>query len=147
MPDDLDDLDAVLRRTMASLDRQTPEGYFDALPARTLARLDDPVAGEPLEAPKLDDVRELASETRARLSAQRGDLDDEVAASSAVWKAVALPVSSANEAAARASAETALPATASQPATSQPATPQPAMGSADDASPAARWAVSQPPAA
>ena len=131
MPDDLDDLDAVLRRTMASLDRQTPEGYFDALPARTLARLDEPAAGEPLEAPKLDDVRELASETRARLSAQRGALDDDVAASSAVWKAVALPVSSANDAAVRASAETAQPPTASQPAAaSQPPTvPQPAAAS------------------
>src|ERR1044071_700962 len=119
MPDDLDDLDAVLRRTMASLDRQTPEGYFDALPARTLARLDEPAAGEPLEAPKLDDVRELASETRARLSAQRGALDDDV------------PVSSANDAAVRASAETAQPPTASQPAAaSQPSTvPQSAAAS------------------
>jgi hypothetical protein len=41
MPDDPDDLDAVLRRTMSSLDRQAPTDYFDALPQRTLARLDD----------------------------------------------------------------------------------------------------------
>src|SRR5215470_2968630 len=136
MPDDLDDLDAVLRRTMASLDRQTPEGYFDALPARTLARLDDPAAGEPLAAAKLDDVRELASETRARLSAQRPDLDDEVAASSAVWKAVALPAASASDVAARASAETAQPGPASQPAASHPAISQPG--------PASQPATSQP---
>jgi hypothetical protein len=139
MPDDLDDLDAVLRRTMASLDRQTPEGYFDALPARTLARLDDAAPGEPHEAPGLEDVRELASETRARLSAQRGaqgapgsaphaDLDDQVAASSAVWKAVALPAGSANDAAARASAETS-PPTPQPAATSLPATSQPAAAS------------------
>ena len=156
MPDDLDDLDAVLRRTMASLDRQTPEGYFDALPARTLARLDDAATGEPLEAPKLDDVRELASETRARLSAQRGDVDDQLAASSAVWKAVALPAASASDAGARASAEASPPTSQpvlsqpviSQPAmASQPAPSQPATGSEDHATPAARWAVSQPPAA
>jgi len=93
MPDDLDDLDAVLRRTMASLDRQTPAGYFDELPARTLARLDDAATREPGEDPGLDDVRDLASETRARLSAQRAApaRDDEAVAASSVWKAVALP--------------------------------------------------------
>src|SRR5262245_15353835 len=44
MSDD-DDLNAALRRTMASLDRQVPAGYFEALPERTLARLDDPDIG------------------------------------------------------------------------------------------------------
>jgi hypothetical protein len=38
MPDELDDL---VRRAAATLDRQTPAGYFDTLPDRALARLDD----------------------------------------------------------------------------------------------------------
>src|SRR4051812_7382192 len=46
MSDDLDELDAALRRAMAALDREAPAGYFDALPERTLARLDDPAIGE-----------------------------------------------------------------------------------------------------
>jgi hypothetical protein len=36
-----DDLDHLLRRAAANLDRQTPAGYFDTLADRTLARLDD----------------------------------------------------------------------------------------------------------
>src|SRR4051812_132365 len=101
MPDDPDDLDAGLRRAMASLDRQVPPGYFEALPARTLARLDDPAIGAPAGDAGLQDIRDLASETRARLSSQRAaqgapqpgapsSLDDD-AATSSVWKAVALP--------------------------------------------------------
>jgi hypothetical protein len=46
MSDDLDELDAALRRAMAALDGEAPAGYFDALPGRTLARLDDPAIGE-----------------------------------------------------------------------------------------------------
>src|SRR4029078_9905652 len=42
MSDDLDELDAALRRAMAALDGDAPAGYFEALPGRTLARLDDP---------------------------------------------------------------------------------------------------------
>jgi hypothetical protein len=45
MSDDLDDLDAALRRAMATLDGEAPPGYFEALPERTLARLDDPELG------------------------------------------------------------------------------------------------------
>ncbi|TMQ21030.1 MAG: hypothetical protein E6J90_06505 [Deltaproteobacteria bacterium] len=44
MSDD-DDLTLALRRAMASLDREVPAGYFDALPERTLARLDEPASG------------------------------------------------------------------------------------------------------
>ena len=69
-----DEVDDLLRRTMATLDRQVPDGYFDTLVSRTLGRLDDPALGEPLD--------------------QRGDeLSDEDAApasSSPGWKAVAL---------------------------------------------------------
>src|SRR5437588_304165 len=39
MSDDVDDLP---RRTMATLDRQVPDGYFDTLVSRTLLRLDAP---------------------------------------------------------------------------------------------------------
>jgi hypothetical protein len=114
MPDAPDDLDDVLRRAMASLDGEAPAGYFDALADRTLARLDDPTIGAPigpaigdvasgsgdaLAAARdgdagLDDIRGLASETVARLSARRAAqaaADGDVAASSATWSAVALP--------------------------------------------------------
>jgi hypothetical protein len=102
MSDDTDDLDAVLRRTMASLDRQAPAGYFEALPARTLARLDDPAIGAAIGAPLgdagLQDIRELASETRARLSSRAQDaagspaaMASDDAAISSVSKAVAMP--------------------------------------------------------
>jgi hypothetical protein len=95
MSDDVDDLTTALRRAMASLDRQVPSGYFEALPDRTLARLDDPSI-EALDAREdsgRHDLRELASETRAQ-----GSLPpDEVAASSASWKAVAVPEPSERE--------------------------------------------------
>ena len=35
-----DDLDDLIRRTMKTLDDQVPSGYFEALPNRTLARLE-----------------------------------------------------------------------------------------------------------
>jgi len=41
-----DDVDDLLRRAMATLDRETPAGYFDELPGRTLARLDGAAAGQ-----------------------------------------------------------------------------------------------------
>lgn len=53
-----DDLDNLLRRAMSTLDREVPDGYFDALPDRTLARLDAP--------------DELARERAARARAQQG---------------------------------------------------------------------------
>jgi hypothetical protein len=37
-----DEVDDLLRRAMTTLDRQVPDGYFDTLAGRTLARLDDP---------------------------------------------------------------------------------------------------------
>lgn len=37
-----DEIDNLLRRAMSTLDREVPDGYFDALPDRTLARLDGP---------------------------------------------------------------------------------------------------------
>lgn len=93
-----DDLDDLLRRTMTALDDQVPDGYFETLAARTLARLDDPAIGEPRDDDSgLKDIRSLALETKARLSSRRSskDLlaadDDRLASSSAGWKAVALP--------------------------------------------------------
>jgi hypothetical protein len=117
MSDDVDnhgDLDDQLRRAMATLDREAPPGYFDTLSARTLARLDDaevPEASEIHAAPGdvrepgeprdedsgLQDIRTLASETKARLSSRRSsqdllrEADDARAAASASWKSVALP--------------------------------------------------------
>lgn len=93
-----DDVDDLLRRAMASLDRQVGSGYFDALPERTLARLDDPAIGEAPDDSGLKDIHDLASETRARLASRRAQGspgarpgDDVVAASSASWQAIALP--------------------------------------------------------
>jgi hypothetical protein len=53
-----DDVDDLLRRAMATLDRETPAGYFDELPQRTLARLDAPAVDDPGD--------ELARERAAR---------------------------------------------------------------------------------
>ena len=106
MPDDVDDL---LRRAMATLDRQAPAGYFDTLAGRALARLDGDalddfiaeeevtdaeVIGEREEHSGLQDIRNLASETKARLArrtSQEIAREDLLASSSAGWKAVALP--------------------------------------------------------
>jgi len=44
-----DEVDDLLRRTMTTLDRQVPDGYFDTLVSRTLVRLDDAALGEPLD--------------------------------------------------------------------------------------------------
>jgi len=71
-----DDVDDLLRRTMATLDRQVPDGYFDTLVSRTLLRLDDPALGEPLDPQR----------------AEPGELHEDAgpAASSPGWTAVAL---------------------------------------------------------
>jgi hypothetical protein len=53
-----DDVDDLLRHAMADLDRQVPDGYFDELPGRTLARLDD--------APRLSAVPADAGEAGRR---------------------------------------------------------------------------------
>ena len=115
-----DDLDDLLRRSMKTLDDQVPSGYFDGLPTRTLARLEDssmqttgtssssdstgPIAPPAPIPPKdrdedsgLHDIRSLASSTKLRLSSRRSTQnpivheDDVLASSSAGWKAVALP--------------------------------------------------------
>ncbi|MBA3454879.1 MAG: hypothetical protein H0T42_17455 [Deltaproteobacteria bacterium] len=112
-----DDLDDLLRRSMKTLDDQVPSGYFDGLPTRTLARLEDstmqttgssssskaspvappPPAKERDEDSGLHDIRSLASSTKLRLSSRRSTQnpivheDDVLASSSAGWKAVALP--------------------------------------------------------
>ena len=113
-----DDVDEQLRRAMKVLDDQVPSGYFEGLPQRTLARLEDstimqtssetnrstppaPVSTmnqkERDEDSGLHDIRSLASSTKARLSSRRSTSqpvaseDDILASSSAGWKAVALP--------------------------------------------------------
>ena len=110
-----DELDVILRRTMKTLDDQVPAGYFEALPNRTLGRLEDSMhttgssgtqipesATPPAEVTAerdddsgLHDIRSLASSARSRLSSQRiatsPPEDDILASSSAGWKAVALP--------------------------------------------------------
>ncbi|MEO7733509.1 MAG: hypothetical protein ABIY55_21275, partial [Kofleriaceae bacterium] len=105
-----DDLDDQLRHAMASLDRQVPARYFDTLADRMLARLDDAapadlvaeeivtedeVVGERDEHSGLQDIRNLASETKARLARRTSQQviarDERIASSSAGWKAVALP--------------------------------------------------------
>jgi hypothetical protein len=105
-----DDVDDQLRHAMASLDRQVPPRYFETLADRTLARLDDAapadfvaeeivteaeVIAERDEHSGLQDIRNLASETKARLvrrtSQQVIAREDRIASSSAGWKAVALP--------------------------------------------------------
>lgn len=113
-----DDLDDLLRRTMKTLDDQVPSGYFEGLPTRTLARLEDgsmqtmgtssdrsndsastgvPPMNNRDEDSGLHDIRSLASSTKARLSSRRStqspvvNEDDVLASSSAGWKAVALP--------------------------------------------------------
>jgi hypothetical protein len=116
-----DDLDDLLRRSMKTLDDQVPSGYFEGLPTRTLARLEDssmqttgtssssdsstgsiapPAPITPKERDEdsgLHDIRSLASSTKLRLSSRRSTQnpvvheDDVLASSSAGWKAVALP--------------------------------------------------------
>ncbi len=110
-----DDLDDLLRRSMKTLDDQVPSGYFDGLPNRTLARLEDSsiimqttqtsserdASGATGVPPRdddsgLHDIRNLASSARMRLTSRRVSTmppvdEDILASSSAGWKAVALP--------------------------------------------------------
>jgi len=121
MPTQVDDLDDLLRQAMKSLDDQVPSGYFDAGPDQVLARLEGnmqstgqgtsereqgavapppaaPQAAATNEDSGLHDIRNLAQSTKQRLSSRRisssslrASDDDIIAASSAGWKAVALP--------------------------------------------------------
>jgi hypothetical protein len=115
MPTPDSDLDDLLRAAMKSLDDEVPSGYFEALPDRTLARLEGdmqngtqgtmdtqavtppPPVGENTEDSGLHDIRNLAQSTKQRLSSKRITTSppvsdgDVVASSSAGWKAVALP--------------------------------------------------------
>ena len=114
MPDDLDEL---LRGAMKTLDDQVPSGYFDALPNKTLARLEGkdmqsttgttnerepeappPSAGTgPKEDSGLHDIRSLAQSTKQRMANKRVSTspvrtDEELlAASSAGWVAMPEP--------------------------------------------------------
>jgi hypothetical protein len=112
-----EDLDALLRRAMKTLDDEAPSGYFDTLPDRTVARLsggevamqqtgttkrEDSSAAPPIAeatAPRdedsgLHDIRNLAQSTKQRLS-KRTTIppisDDVLSSSSASWKNLALP--------------------------------------------------------
>ncbi|MBA3394048.1 MAG: hypothetical protein H0T89_15480 [Deltaproteobacteria bacterium] len=115
-----DDLDNLLRRAMKTLDDQVPSGYFEGLPNRTLARLEDtgmqtqnsdsgtsqvnPIESGATGVPPEDrdedsglhDIRSMASSTKLRMSSRRHSTmppidEDILASSSAGWKAVALP--------------------------------------------------------
>ncbi|HEX2690903.1 MAG TPA: hypothetical protein VHN14_30025 [Kofleriaceae bacterium] len=81
--DDLDALDALIRRAMAILDHQIPEGTFDTLAARTLARLDDPGIGEPLG--------EAASAVGEGPGPNQPLRDDPPVSSAPAWTAVTWP--------------------------------------------------------
>jgi hypothetical protein len=74
-----DDVDDLLRRTMASLDRETPAGYFDELPGRTLARLDAASAAD-------DPGDELARQRAARTARTAPALSSEQSAAGAATR-------------------------------------------------------------
>jgi len=107
-----DELDNQLRGAMKVLDAEVPSGYFEGLPQRTLARLEDrsmeptmttgsgktEAAAPPPQRDEdsgLHDIRSLAQSTKQRLSKKITAVppmdDDVLASSSAGWKAVALP--------------------------------------------------------
>ena len=114
-----DDLDDLLRRALKTLDGEAPSGYFDALPKRTLSRLESSMetsassgkgtvkessgaiaSAAPLREDDsgLHDLRSLAQSTKVRMSSRRitaqptNKTDEDILAStSAGWKAVALP--------------------------------------------------------
>src|SRR5689334_7889320 len=111
MPASNDDIDDLFRAAMKVLDDETPSGYFEGLPNRTLARLEDsmqttsgtdrtdselpPTATpnkERNEDSGLHDIRSLASSQRRRLSSRGLGTnpppieDDVLAATSGSWK-------------------------------------------------------------
>jgi len=119
MPGSINDdeaLDGLLRAAMKTLDDDVPSGYFDALPNRTLSRLEGsmqttsgssgtdlssatpPVDTIPVprdEDSGLHDIRSLASSTKARLSVKRETANppiaDDIVATSGAFKNIALP--------------------------------------------------------
>jgi hypothetical protein len=90
MSDDLDELDAALRRAMAALDGDAPAGYFEALPGRTLARLEDPAPGTAIDELPEEPARPLRAVQGLRPPADDDDDDDDTAFASQVMAAVAL---------------------------------------------------------
>jgi len=108
-----DDLDDQIRHALKTLDSQVPSGYFEDLPSRTLARLEQDMQttegneasaatsqpGMPAQHEEdsgLHDIRNLASSQRMSLvkrTSQNPIIPDEdvLASTSAGWKAVALP--------------------------------------------------------
>lgn len=104
MADDDRELDDLVRGALRGLDAQVPADYFDTLAERTLARLDAAPDVVPEVVPDEDadsglhDIRSLATSQRLRISARRSSqnlipssTEDVLAASSAGWRAVALP--------------------------------------------------------
>lgn len=115
MKHDDDDVDELVRAAMKVLDEGVPPGYFEGLPNRTLARLEEnsmqttsgssgtdlpSSTGVPPadrnEDSGLHDIRNLATSARMRISSRRISTsppvdEDILAATSGSWKAVALP--------------------------------------------------------
>ena len=114
-----DDIDDILRAAMKTLDGETPSGYFEDLPKRTLARLEgssmdlrqttSDSESSNHEMPMTDsgkvrdedsglhDIRNLAATSRSRMSSRRigttpPSVDEDILASaSGSWKSIALP--------------------------------------------------------
>ena len=96
-----DDIDDLLRHAMKTLDDQVPSGYFEALPQRTLGRLEvslmqtgsdqesssaSATTPPPEEDSGLHDIRSLAQTTKQRISSRKitnnATPDDDVIANS-----------------------------------------------------------------
>lgn len=112
-----EDIDDILRAAMKTLDGETPAGYFEGLPNRTLARLEGSMqttsgnesASSSKELPMTDsgngreedsglhDIRNLAAASRSRrMSSSRIGTtppadEDLLASASGSWKSIALP--------------------------------------------------------
>src|SRR5262245_22371229 len=104
----MDELDDKLRDAMRALGDQTPARYFDELPGRIEARLEERMQSDPLaptdlpvkattvrsEDSGLHDIRELAHTTKRRISQRipAVQIDDPMlSSSSSGLRAVALP--------------------------------------------------------
>jgi hypothetical protein len=94
MSDDLDELDVALRRAMAALDGGVPAGYFDALPERTLARLDDPAIDELPDEPgrlRAVQVRPPPAEVDRRHEEEEEEEDDDDDDDGALYSSQIMP--------------------------------------------------------